>query len=121
MAKVNRPWLINKPKHSRLVDNSKFYNSRKWRNVRANYLIKNPLCVYCEANDLTTPANVVDHIVPMVKGGDALCKSNLQSLCKSCHDKKSAKESTLTRGTGIIVCGSSRRTSHDKGLFTHKR
>jgi 5-methylcytosine-specific restriction protein A len=39
------------------------------------------------------PAIVVDHIIPH-KGNYKLFwdKSNWQSLCKSCHDKKTARE-----------------------------
>ena len=35
-------------------------------------------------------ATVVDHVIPRESGGiDAL--DNLQALCKSCHDRKTAK------------------------------
>jgi len=39
------------------------------------------------------PATVVDHIEPH-KGDEELFYdiNNLQSLCKSCHDRKTAKE-----------------------------
>ena len=38
-------------------------------------------------------ANVVDHIVPH-KGNEALMwdESNYQSLCKTCHDRKTATD-----------------------------
>ncbi|WP_278244315.1 HNH endonuclease [Caldisalinibacter kiritimatiensis] len=56
-------------------------------------LVKQPLCVECEKNGELTPATVVDHIVPH-HGDEALFwnEDNLQSLCKLCHDRKTAKE-----------------------------
>ena len=40
---------------------------------------------------------MVDHIKPISIGGDRLHQSNLQTLCNSCHNKKSAKESVEYR------------------------
>lgn len=49
------------------------------------------LCVNCAKNDRPTPATDVDHITPKAKGGvDDL--DNLQSLCRACHDDKSARD-----------------------------
>ena len=47
----------------------------------------------CEQQGRITPATVVDHIVPH-KGNLELfwAESNLQALCKSCHDRKTTKE-----------------------------
>ena len=39
-----------------------------------------------------TPAQMVDHIVPINKGGAPLDLNNLQSLCNACHAAKSAKD-----------------------------
>jgi 5-methylcytosine-specific restriction endonuclease McrA len=36
------------------------------------------------------PAVTVDHIVPRFEGGGE--EGNLMSLCKKCHDKKTAEE-----------------------------
>lgn len=62
------------------------YNQR-WRNARAAYLRRHPLCVKCDQ-----PATVVDHITPhrgdMVLFWDV---SNWQPLCKPCHDRKTAR------------------------------
>ncbi len=65
------------------------YN-KKWRNYRLVYLTDNPWCARCDG---LVSADVVDHIKPH-KGDMELFwdESNLQSLCKSCHDLKTSKE-----------------------------
>lgn len=63
------------------------YNSR-WRKARETYLRRCPLCVHCTEQARTTPATVVDHIVPH-KGDSMLFwdTANWQALCKPCHDR----------------------------------
>ena len=70
-----------------------------WRKMRAYHLRNNPLCVACKARGITEVASVVDHIVPH-KGDEALRTDpdNLQSLCKRCHDSKTANENRGTEG-----------------------
>lgn len=65
----------------------------KWRVARLEHLAKNPLCVRCYATQLIEAATVVDHIIPH-KGDKKLfwSRSNWQSLCKPCHDRKTATE-----------------------------
>ena len=89
--KINRPWVVKGSK-KRLQDDSKFYNSWKWRKFRKSYLERNPVCVMCEADGIVTPAQVVDHIIPMRAGGAAFDEKNLQSLCRHHHDIKSGKD-----------------------------
>ena len=69
---------------------------RRWRKLRARFLRINPLCGKCAEEGLVVPATEVDHIVPH-RGDPALMWdwSNLQSLCKSCHSRKTAKEDSL--------------------------
>ncbi len=64
----------------------------KWRDARAAYLRRNPLCAQCWKEGRLTPATVVDHIVP--HRGDQLLfwdQDNWQSLCRRCHDRKTGK------------------------------
>lgn len=76
-----------------------FYDSAEWRQLRAAYLADNPACQDCATTGRATPADSVDHILPLRTRPDlALEPSNLRSLCKSCHSSK-----TLTdrhRGVG---------------------
>lgn len=64
-------------------------NDRRWRQLRALVLREQPLCTLCDQAGILRAASVVDHI-----NGDALDndRHNLQSLCASCHARKTARE-----------------------------
>jgi len=71
----------------------KFYSSSQWQKVRDRYLKKNPLCEHCKEKGLTEVADEVDHIIPIkVDWKKRLSSDNLQSLCRSHHQIKSAKD-----------------------------
>ncbi len=74
-----------------------FYQSKAWRAVRAAFLREHPLCGRCEVLGLTVAARVVDHIQPLKRGGARFDTSNLQALCVSCHNRKTASESAGRR------------------------
>ena len=65
----------------------------KWQRARETFLRENPLCKRHADRDELVEAIVVDHIVPH-KGDMSLFwrRSNWQSLCKPCHDSKTAME-----------------------------
>jgi len=66
---------------------------RHWEKARRLFLMDNPLCVRCRERGLVVAAAVVDHIDP--HRGDRLKfwdRDNWQSLCKRCHDRKTASE-----------------------------
>ena len=67
--------------------------SAAWQRARVGFLRSHPLCVRCSANHETVAASVVDHIIPH-RGDMTLfwLHSNWQSLCKRCHDLKTALE-----------------------------
>lgn len=69
-----------------------FYNRAQWKKVRRQQLIREPLCRECMKDNKITQATVVDHITPRSKGGADYDDDNLQSLCKRCHDRKTARE-----------------------------
>jgi len=71
----------------------KWYNTSLWANIRKRKLGEEPLCQECLKYDEYVTANIVDHIIPH-KGlwNIFVDYDNLQSLCKSCHDRKTAKE-----------------------------
>ncbi len=79
-------------RHGRDRDTQTFYESPAWRRLRRIKLQAQPLCEECLRENKTVKATMVDHIVPIKQGGAALDLSNLQSLCGSCHSKKSIKE-----------------------------
>lgn len=88
-----RPWMsVSKPQEGRVHSNTKFYQSMAWRNLRAVKIREQPLCEECMKREILTPARVVDHIIPINKGGSPLDLNNLQSLCNRCHNIKSGRE-----------------------------
>ena len=92
-----RPWIPKKPKHMREVDNASFYNSKRWRSLRNYHIQMHPLCVKCKRDGIVKGAQVVDHILAINMGGSPIDKRNLQSLCNSCHNSKSGRESAEYR------------------------
>ena len=74
--------------YGRDKDSQAFYESTAWRRLRRIKLQKSPLCEEC----LKVKATTADHIIPIKQGGAALDITNLQSLCISCHGRKSVKE-----------------------------
>ena len=61
-----------------------------WMRLRAIVLAKEPLCRHHLANEgRAVPATVVDHILDIADRPDLrLEESNLQSLCRACHNRK---------------------------------
>lgn len=64
-------------------------NSKRWRRIRHAKLMREPLCRHCKHEGVIAPANEVDHI-----DGDSgnNLDSNLQSLCKRHHSRKTMQE-----------------------------
>lgn len=62
-----------------------------WQKLRLMQLNRCPVCEECQANGRTTPGHHVDHIVPLSAGGQHEL-SNLQTLCASCHSRKTNRE-----------------------------
>lgn len=89
---------------------AKFYSSPQWRELRIVILKREPICRMCKVST----AQMVDHIIPISKGGCMLCYDNLQPLCNSCHGYKTNKEGNLHRPYWMpiplipvtMVCGS---------------
>lgn len=97
---IKRSWVRESVPFQREERNDKFYNSWPWRKLRKRFLESNPLCKHCDAIGVITKAKVADHIVRINAGGEALDEDNLQPLCESCHNRKSAHESRDARGMG---------------------
>jgi len=72
---------------------SKFYQTKEWKATRNYYIELNPLCEECLRNDIITPGVDIDHIQPLATNYELrLDLNNLQTLCKRCHQQKSANE-----------------------------
>lgn len=65
----------------------------RWQKLRNRYIAQHPVCEKCRENGVIRMATDVDHIIPH-RGAPALLydEGNLQSLCKSCHSEKTARE-----------------------------
>ena len=75
------------PKPYEKKTSNPFYSTKEWKEKRREFLGERPFCVCCGR-----PAEIVDHIVPIRKGGEPLDDRNLQSLCWSCHSRKSIED-----------------------------
>ena len=65
----------------------KAYRQAAWRKLRLIKLDNDPLCEKCGK-----PAEEVDHKIPVANGGSMYDYDNLQSMCKTCHSKKTNEE-----------------------------
>lgn len=72
-------------KYQRSSDVNKKYG-RAWKRIRDRYAREHPLCEMCKEDGRLTPTDEVHHILPVSQGGTH-DRSNLMSLCKSCHNK----------------------------------
>lgn len=78
----------------------KFYSSKVWKNTRNSVMMEHDwVCANCKRNNLITPAKIVDHIVEVKDDWDRrLDTDNLEPLCHSCHNKKTADERKRRNG-----------------------
>ncbi|WP_375708120.1 HNH endonuclease [Klebsiella pneumoniae] len=67
---------------------------RPWEIKRARIMKRDKyLCQNCRRDGIATKASSVDHIIPKAHGGTD-DDFNLESLCWTCHSKKTATERT---------------------------
>lgn len=64
---------------------------RTLQTLRTRLLKANPLCVACASKGYVTAAVEIDHIKALCNGGTN-DESNLQGLCKTCHEDKTAMD-----------------------------
>ena len=66
----------------------RFYDSPEWHKMRGKVLRAFPVC---QGLGCTEPSKRVDHIKAIRDGGAPLEGANLQALCVSCHNSKTAR------------------------------
>lgn len=73
------------------------YKTPEWQTLRSEQLLREPWCRECAKRGMRTRATDVDHIRDH-KGDWAVFADpgNLQSLCHSCHSRKTAAEINKT-------------------------
>jgi len=92
---------IHKPRHRRRESAAYhgWYRLPVWKDeLRPAQLLREPFCRECARQGIRTRATVVDHVKP--HRGDWLLfvdPGNHQSLCKRCHDRKTALEQAEKR------------------------
>lgn len=80
--------------------NQRFYQSRKWYELREYKMAINPLCEICAGTGLTVIADEIHHTVNIntPDGWNQRFKlDTLLSLHKSCHSNQTVKEQTERR------------------------
>ena len=80
-AKANREYDL----YVRAPDKHKKYG-RAWKRIRDSYAREHPLCERCLEEGRVSLMDEVHHIVPVSQGGTH-ARSNLRSLCRSCHQR----------------------------------
>lgn len=65
----------------------RLYYTERWRELRRRHLLANPYCAVCGQK-----GNVVDHIVPHKDNEAVFFEGPFQTLCPSCHGRKTARE-----------------------------
>jgi len=71
----------------------RFYHSPRWRRLRAAFLAENPLCLECAQAGRVEAAVDVHHIKERADYPDLAFEwSNLEPICKRCHNAKRREE-----------------------------
>ncbi len=87
--------------HNRPHSRARGYD-RTWEKLRIMHLNAEPFCRMCAEEGVSTPADMVDHILTVEERPDLrLVDSNLQSLCNSHHSgAKQRADRARRRGRG---------------------
>ena len=81
---------------------AKLRTSRRFRAMRMAWLTDHPWCAECERQGRLNLADELDHVVPVSKRPDWFWRrSNWQSLCRRCHERKTASENKKKEMTPI--------------------
>lgn len=72
--------------HYRRDPETKKRYGRAWKRIRDRHIREHPLCEECLKHGIYKPAEEVHHKLPLADGGTH-DRSNLISLCRSCHMK----------------------------------
>lgn len=103
---IKRPWQ-RQSNYGNRYSIDPIYHSSQWRSTRELHSqgftewngqkVSNRLCIECYKKGKIVPFHTKDHKVRIEDGGARFDLSNIQSLCLSCHNSKSAKEGNQLR------------------------
>lgn len=107
MPTINRNFIRVTPSKREVAnkERQKLYASKKWRNLRAIYLMEHPLCEECLKNGVVNGDEItVHHIQSPFEGGlddlerwrRLLDYSNLRTLCRTCHGIEHSKAKQMS-------------------------
>ncbi|WP_431192193.1 HNH endonuclease [Rhodopirellula bahusiensis] len=83
----------HKPRGRKNRSGDPFYSSGPWRRLRRARLTAEPLCRSCHEAGRVREGSRVDHILPRADRPDLELEfDNTQSLCESCHNRKTMGE-----------------------------
>lgn len=96
---AHRPQKATKAKKRRSAEWHWMYLTDTWtRDLRPTQLLLEPFCRECAKYGLRVRATRVDHVDPHRGDWDKFIdRTNLQSLCESCHNRKTAREMAEAR------------------------
>lgn len=108
MATASRTITPEKPPMKRVdrrLPSSQRGYDRDWTELRERKITQDPLCEHCKKGGRVEPAAEVDHIIPFEGKEDPLRLDwdNLQSLCRTCHKRKTA-EDQRDHSDAPVVC-----------------
>ena len=74
----------------------RMYSTARWRRLRLQILARDGWrCHWCKG-----PANQVDHIKPLVEGGQPYAPNNLVAACIRCNSSRGATAGNNLRAAG---------------------
>lgn len=69
-----------------------WYRTAEWRRRREEQLRRDPWCVECARQGRQVLATEADHVIPHRGDFDLFFGGELQSMCDSCHSRKTQRE-----------------------------
>lgn len=82
-----------------------WYKLAKWERRRQALFADEPLCRMCIAEEIVTPADTADHVVPHRGDPVLFWHGELQPLCASCHSRHKQREERGTVRPAIGIDG----------------
>ena len=74
---------------STLRERREVYSRPRWRRLRKRVIYEQGyVCAGCREQGRIGPAEICHHRRPMKQGGDPWERSNLEAVCRKCHEER---------------------------------